>query len=382
MKTNRTIFILLLVAAILLFIFVPSRITAVFFYSLIFCISASLLSALFCFLGVTIRNQLNTPMIVRGDKGEFELIVKNRMPLAAAYINPIFTEQTKSVEESKSLIFASPFVRDFSFKYQLTYQHCGTFEAGISELKIIDTLGLVTFKKSISQRSIISVFPKIFELNGLPISAYAESSSPTTVKTKSRNASDIAGVRDYESRDSIKQIHWKLSVKQQKLLSKEFEEEKRPQLRLIIWAKDVPHGTSDFDRVADCALSILDSVLKKNYTVCLCSGNLSQEIHYHGEINEAAEIICSLSDYGNLPLSDDSFDSGEWVTVIVTSNADASAIDRLAKLASVSKVIFITASGKPSKEEKELMQKQNRLRIQSFYSSVSNKQITLKEANQ
>lgn len=380
MRTNRTIFILLLTAAILLFVFVPSRITAVFLYSLIFCTLASILSALLCFFGVTIDNLLDTPVIVRGEKGEFELVVKNRIPLAAAYINPVFTEQTRAVDEKKNLIFASPFVKDFSFKYQLTYQHCGIFEAGICELKIIDMLGLVTFKKTISKRSIISVFPKIFELKGLPISAYAESSSPTTVKTKARNASDIAGVRDYESRDSIKQIHWKLSVKQQKLLSKEYEEEKKQQIRLIIWAKDAPQKSSQFDRVADCALSILDSVLSQNCTVCLSCGNLSQEIRSHSEIPLASEIICGLTEYDNLPDSDDNFDSGEWVTVIVASGAKSSALDRLAKLASAGKVVFVSTSDEQSDEEKSLMQKQNRLRIQSFYSTVSSKKIVLKEA--
>ncbi len=380
MKTNRTIFTLLLTSAILLFVFVPSRITAVFLYSLIFCTLASFLSALLCFLGVTIDNLLNTPVIIRGEKGEFELVVKNRIPLAAAYINPVFTEQTRTADDNKNLIFASPFLKDFSFKYQLTYQHCGIFEAGICELKIIDMLGIFAFKKTISQRSIISVFPKIFELKGLPISAYAESSSPTTIKTKTRDTSDIAGVRDYESRDSIKQIHWKLSVKQQKLLAKEYEEEKREQIRLIIWAKDAPHKSSQFDKVADCAVSILDSVLEKSCTVCLCCGNLSQEIRSNSEIPLASEMICGLTEYDNLPDSDDSFDSGEWVTVIVASNADDSALDRLAKLASAGKVIFIATSENQSDEEKSLMQKQNRLRIQSFYSTVSSKKIVLKEA--
>lgn len=377
MKSNRIIFAAMALLSALLFALVPGRTTAVLFYGLILVAVLSVLSALLCFFGVRIENQLNTPVIVRGNAGEFELRLINRFPFTMSYLEPVFSNRDKDGNGNR-MIFSSPLSKRLSFKYRLTYPHCGNFETGICELRVTDILGLITFKKSVNDRSVISVLPRAFDTEGLPVDVYSESQLPTPVRTKSQIATDIAGVRDYESRDSIKQIHWKLSVKQQKLLSKEFEEERKRQIQMIVSAGGAKSGSPEFDCIADCAASVLRFLLERNCNVRLSCG-ITLDVHDISELPEAEHILCALPEDPALPEATQATDYGEWVTLIISSRASAYQPDRLAKLASATRVIFVSASGDKSRSEREFMLEQRRLRIECFYSVLEDNRIIFRQ---
>ncbi|MHA2249887.1 MAG: DUF58 domain-containing protein [Candidatus Kariarchaeaceae archaeon] len=79
---------------------------------------------------------------------------------------------------------------------------------------------------------------------------------------------DFHGLRDYIRGDPVKIIHWASSAKSSKLISKEFEEEKRLEVIIALSAGTTTRGNK-FDFMLGVAMDIYDGIAQENLPVGL-----------------------------------------------------------------------------------------------------------------
>lgn len=280
MKHTRFIYLSLFVVALILYIFMPSKVSAVFFYGLAISAMLSFLFLLISFFGLSVKEELLTPKIKRGSQAHFKITFKN-LPFSFSYLNPIFTLEGASNRDN-AIIISSPFIKSVSVEYKVTYNHCGNYTVGFDKVKITDLFGLFSFKKRISHTDYISVMPLVFELSEFPIESFGESSKTTPKKVKTFDLAELAGIKDYSGSESIKQIHWNMSAKHQKLLVKEYEEELKRQITVSLLPGKVSVQTDVLDKMLETAVSVIDYAKNRGSSVQLQIGS---------EIDRAIEML-------------------------------------------------------------------------------------------
>lgn len=123
-------------------------------------------------------------------------------------------------------------IRLFNSKYllkqdvneiELTYPHCGGFRFNIGKYKQYDALNLFFINKTSSDYIDITVLPKNIQYHFDDIVALLPSHNQKTYSTskKGDDPTEIFDIHEYHEGDLLKNIHWKLSLKHQKLLIKE-----------------------------------------------------------------------------------------------------------------------------------------------------------------
>ena len=113
----------------------------------------------------------------------------------------------------------------------------------ISELSVTSTFpfGLIEVKKKLNQSGIITVVPAVYECVSPPADGFEPMTGGLfTGKYKSQSGSEFAGVREYNSDDPIKLIHWKSSAKGRGLMVKEFNEELSGRITIVIDCTPTP----------------------------------------------------------------------------------------------------------------------------------------------
>ena len=102
--------------------------------------------------------------------------------------------------------------------------YCGTVEISIDSIKVYDFLGIFYRKVRWSRKAQVKVMP-VFELMPLEITRrtreFQADAQEFSQEKRGDDPSEIYQVREYREKDSLKDIHWKLSAREEKLMIKE-----------------------------------------------------------------------------------------------------------------------------------------------------------------
>ncbi|MDD2980846.1 MAG: DUF58 domain-containing protein [Hespellia sp.] len=114
--------------------------------------------------------------------------------------------------------------KNTSVWYTYVPQDCGSMEISVESLQIYDFLGLFSWRHRVSRSGRVGIWPK-YETVPLEISRgtrefQADSEEYSTEKSGD-DSSEIFQIRPYQESDSIHNIHWKLSAREEELLVKE-----------------------------------------------------------------------------------------------------------------------------------------------------------------
>lgn len=104
----------------------------------------------------------------------------------------------------------------------VSFMHCGGFNLSLNTYKQYDALNLFYIKRKCSETLSITILPKDIEYD----ITYLKSSLPKhsieySTNKKGDDPTEIFDIHEYRDGDELKNIHWKLSLKHQKLLIKE-----------------------------------------------------------------------------------------------------------------------------------------------------------------
>ncbi len=148
----------------------------------------------------------------------------------------------------------------FSYQLRPTERGDGRFDA--LHLRVISLLGLWQFAHRIGQGQTVKVFPDYAQLFGQQLAA-ADRQAPSAGMIRKRRrgeGTDFRQLREYRSGDSERAIDWKASARMQKLITREYQEERDQQVVILLdtgrrlLAKD--DTTSHFDHALHAVLTL------------------------------------------------------------------------------------------------------------------------------
>jgi uncharacterized protein (DUF58 family) len=155
----------------------------------------------------------------------------------------------------------------------LMSEHTGNLKISITKVRVFDYLKLFSLRKRNSSEIKVAVLPFYYELT----EDYLENSSKMQVESDNYSnikagddPSEVFAIREYREGDRLSRIHWKLSIKQDQLIIKDFSE---PMNCSVVVLADL--GIPKDYEILDAVDSILECALSLSYSFLL-----KGQIHY------------------------------------------------------------------------------------------------------
>jgi uncharacterized protein (DUF58 family) len=210
----------------------------------------------------------------------------------------------------------------------------GSFHLGPTRLVSGDPFGLFLNSKSMDSRGELVVLPYVVELQKFPSPAGMFPGGRAVRRRSMDVTPQASGVRDYAPGDALRRIHWPTSVRRDRLMAKEFdqdpqadvwifldaygpvhyrapEEEEAPGQRvdqLWMWQHhvDIKLPADTFEFAVSAAGSVANFYIKQGRTVgFVCGGDVFTALSpERGErqLNKILETLTFLNSDGDLPL--------------------------------------------------------------------------------
>ena len=150
----------------------------------------------------------------------------------------------------------------------LMSEHAGNLEISLSKIKVYDYLKLFSLRRKLKGELKIAILPVLHEITDDELlnrsRMQIESDYFSTVKSGD-DPSEVFMIREYREGDRPTRIHWKLSMKQDQLMIKEFSDPLN--CSMLIFANLSVSAEEDvllyMDALMECALSLSYSFLLK-----------------------------------------------------------------------------------------------------------------------
>ena len=147
--------------------------------------------------------------------------------------------------------------------------HPGRYELTVSAAVVTDALGV--WKRQIACRDsrYLTVLPELFGISIIPagVSAMPEADTQSH-RTKGAVAGDMIGIREYVAGDPVRNIHWKLSEKTDKMLVKELGDPVTDQYLLLLdSAADIAQDPVALDSVASVYASLIKAMRENDMII-------------------------------------------------------------------------------------------------------------------
>lgn len=150
----------------------------------------------------------------------------------------------------------------------LESQCCGRVYIHMQSVKIADYFGLFSLNVPMKAATRITMLPELFTCDVLP-SMVSSISDDSAVSQRGDDRTETFQLREYQSGDDIRQIHWKLSSKLDNLILREPSQNVSRSL-LVFWDKRYDALPEKMDAMAEVTASICRSLCDSGTAFDLC----------------------------------------------------------------------------------------------------------------
>ena len=215
----------------------------VFAYALVLLFLVSWLWPRLAIRGVTFSRRVDPGSPTVGEVFEETFEVRRKGWLPAPWVEVRDLGQTPDYQPGRVISLGGELVR---WKARGVYRRRGWMSLGPTSLRVREPFGLFEQELKLGQRTSILVYPRV-----RPVPDIATPSTQQVGTTQSFGAwadypPETGGVRDYVTGDSFGRIHWPLSTKHQRLMSKTFEQPLTTDLWILLdLDRRVHHGEGE-----------------------------------------------------------------------------------------------------------------------------------------
>lgn len=159
-----------------------------------------------------------------GERAQVKVHVRNKSLLPVPYLrlHESVPTQLKSPNFFRSVVSLWPKERT-SFSYELDCRRRGYYPLGPLTISSGDLFGIGQRESQIPSEDHILVYPPIVPLTQLGLPAQTPFGSTATKQRIYEDPSRLMGIREYQSGDSLRHIHWKTTATTGTLQVKRFE---------------------------------------------------------------------------------------------------------------------------------------------------------------
>ncbi|GAA0126167.1 hypothetical protein UT300019_20690 [Clostridium sp. CTA-19] len=202
-----------------------------------------------------------------GDRFIANLVVENNNFLSIPYIkinNSMFSKIIKNY--NGDLIYLKSGER-YWLKKEMLFQKRGIYDFGTTIIKVNDWFNIIMIKKEKKHVENVIIYPKIYNISNFTVELNnrLESLSKRIINVKERDI--VRDVREYRVGDNVKNIHWKLSAKQNRLYVKNYEKMAGKKVNIIVNMEKIrdchTYNEEDEELMIDITSSLINDFLKK-----------------------------------------------------------------------------------------------------------------------
>jgi uncharacterized protein (DUF58 family) len=171
--------------------------------------------------GVKVTRHVDPGTPTVGEAYEEVFEVRRAGWIPAPWVEVRDLSQLPDYQPGRVISLGSDVVR---WKARGVYRRRGWMALGPTSLKVKEPFGLFEEELKLTQRTSILVYPRVRPVPDLLTPSAQQMGSSPTLGAWADYPPETGGVRDYTTGDSFGRIHWPLSHKHQRLMSKTFEQ--------------------------------------------------------------------------------------------------------------------------------------------------------------
>lgn len=222
MIARRIIYILLLLGAAAYYIFNSSYFSWLLLVLVLSFVPLELLLTLPLWLGLRLQYHASRSRILQGETIALRITLCTRLP-GATVLARLHCKNLFDGSVTKLRLKLRPYT-DEPFVVEVPSDVCGVVRCSLKRPRMMDVVGLFALPLLDAPRPVqVLVLPLPVEPPTLPPAGGWRTASPTqqTARPGPGSVRDFSDIREYREGDSVRDIHWKLSAKLDKLIIRE-----------------------------------------------------------------------------------------------------------------------------------------------------------------
>lgn len=282
-----------------------------------------------------------------------------RIRLIAHYHNLLFQR-----EEEQMIMLENGKAKELSYEIPYVSKDCGRIEMHFSKVIAYDIMGLFTRRIPLTHEHDFTIYPEVMDLGvdrtNLPKAKNV--GDHYDQNKKGQDVTEVFSIREYQSGDSPRSIHWKLSSKWDQLVVREFSHPSNYDT-LVLYDTTFAEGEEKYHEVVNGVLGVTASISKSLMTQNHIHhvGCISKTKFVDSQVEDNPTYMQALSNMMSTMLSSEDEDvpdeflkrdvSKDFTKIIlVTSNFDEYNIQRLSEIVNLT-VVLISSDGPDDVEE-------------------------------
>ncbi|WP_301107984.1 DUF58 domain-containing protein [Sporosarcina sp.] len=352
------------------------------FYMLLPFVLYSILLFFYPLSDLKVERKMTTRRLTREGKVTIRLRITRKLPFPLLYT--VITDRREHAERERITqeIVLWGFKRQHEFSYTLTNIQRGEYTLKAVEIETVDFFNWIKKRRVFAIKDSFLVYPKLTELFYQSASSSANEGKKASAYSLTKDAAMPSGVREYAPGDRMSWIHWKSFARTNKLMTKEFDEQKSEQYTVLLDANASP----DFEEGLEFAASLLVSAKDHHamLTLLIAGKNPAQfpMIHSAESTQQALIHLAKMqpdeTNHSELPRL--KVDQGN-ILLVVTGNLRLEFIQTvLQSYPNPSSIVCFVTTTEVSEELQSVIQQVKQLGIKVQLISKANISSALKEA--
>ncbi|MBR6793768.1 MAG: DUF58 domain-containing protein, partial [Clostridia bacterium] len=182
----------------------------------------------------------------------------------------------------------------------------GLYKVGADAVIFYDFLKLFSIKRKLNKSSVVVVAPRQLQLT-LPVQAVRQEQENTVTAGghETKFNGDMAGIREFNEYDTLRQVHWKLSARLSKMIVKTYWENSCDNIMVLAdlfpYEADLLTNRRLTDCVVEIALEVTSRLAEEGIRSTLGYPTYSTML-YHQSINTPEEQMAATDEFAMTPM--------------------------------------------------------------------------------
>lgn len=240
MLINRIILAVLIIGSGIFASFYGGNVSYAFFYFMLMIPAISFLYTFYVYMRFRLYQEIEQRIIVKGDLTPYSFTIGNEDHITFRSVKVNFLYD-------KSRILNSENIREYcllpgaseTMETKLRCNYRGNYYVGVNSVEIMDFLYLFKITYPIQSKLPVTVLPRVLTIDRLRIApAQKDTKNSPFLRTTIQDEMDIE-TRKYQTGDSRKQVHWKVTAKRNELFSRKFTSNPKSEAFLVMDMQDI-----------------------------------------------------------------------------------------------------------------------------------------------
>ncbi|MBQ8894929.1 MAG: DUF58 domain-containing protein [Clostridia bacterium] len=180
----------------------------------------------------------------------------------------------------------------------LEFRVRGLYKVGVDSVVFYDFLRLFSIKKRLSRGNVVVIAPRDLQLE-LPVhSSRQEQENTVSVGGhETKYNGDMAGIREFNEYDTLRQVHWKLSARLSKMIVKTYWENSCDNIMILAdlfpYEEDQLTNRRLTDCVVEIALQLTDMLAQQGIRSTLAYPNYESMLHLQSITTPEEQVVAA-----------------------------------------------------------------------------------------